>query len=350
MWIAINVQLKGEIFIKIKHNNNVLTLVKEGNIKLNISGNDKSRYKVVFYDIEDYEGNRDSRCIYDPELLHIGWFCLETSDLVKYPNKILISIISDNWWFVDVIYDKNFNCFYKINRTRNKDILNNVKSPLIITGAPGGGTSYIAKILKYRGLHFGTDSGKISSRKPHESITFKDIRNHLCFHTENFTTWFTEEDLIKKIDIVRKSPSFYSLQFKELLEYKFKIFWGNASYNSMWGWKDPMSSITLPIWNNIFPKAKLMIITRSKENLSKNIFDLEGDWFRNKASDRVLYHYIKPDISNFSKEDVFYCHFDNVVKDIDSMNEMFSWIGVDTLKNKDEFINILKETGYEGGF
>ena len=336
--------------MKIKHNNNVLTLVKEGNVKLTIDGPDKSIYKVMFYEIEDCEGNQDARCIYDPELLHTGWFCLEISDLDKYPNKILINIMSDNWWFVDVIYDKKFNCFYKINGTRNKDMLNNVKSPLIITGAPGGGTSYIAKILKYRGLYFGTDSGKIFSRKTHESITFRSIKDQLCFYKGKFVSWFAEEDLIKKNEIISKSPYFYSLYFKELLEFKFKNFWGNASYNSIWGWKCPSNSITLPIWHNIFPKAKLMIINRSKQTLSKNMVDLEGEWFRNKASDRVLYHYLKPNISSFSKEDVFYCHFDDVVKDMDSMNEMLSWIGLDTLKNKDEFVNLLKETGYEGGF
>ena len=334
--------------ISVEHYNNKITLVKDGNIKLRIDGTDKKIYKAIFYESEDSMGNQNARCIYDSPILYNGWNCSETLDYNSdtYPNKISIRINGEMGWFVDFIYDKHIDEFYRINNIRNEKILNNVIDPIIITGAPGGGTSYITKLLKYRGFYCGTDSGNFNIRKNHESITFTSIKETTCFYQKKFITWFTEEDILLMKKNVIERMGFYTAMFKNQLEYKFENFWGNAPNNCIWGWKDPTVSILLPIWKSIFPSCKLMIIKRNKEKLSENIIDSEGDWFRN--NDNILKYFYEPDISDFSKDDVFYCDFNKVVTDIKSMNEMFDWIGLDALQTSGDFFNLLKETGYEG--
>lgn len=336
--------------ISIDHYGNIIKLVKDGNIKLSIYGKNKKIYKAVFYEIEDNCGYQNAKCIYDSDILRSGWFCSETLDYKAdtYPNKILISIRSEKGLFIDIVYDKIKDKFYRINETKDEEILNNIiRPPIVIVGSPGGGTSYIAKLLKYRGLYCGTDSGNMSLRKNHEPITFTSFNDLIRFYDGEYELWYTEEELQRKQERIKKTPFLYSLLFKNHMKYKFKNFWGNAPFDSIWGWKDPLCSITLPIWHNIFPQARLMIVTRTQEKLSKSMVDIEGNWFR-KAPDYVLRYYLKPDISNFSQDDVFYCDFHKVVKDMNSMNEMLSWIGLETLDSKDEYINFLKETGYEG--
>ena len=142
--------------------------------------------------------------------------------------------------------------------------------------------------------------------------------------------------------------NFYNLMFKNQLEYKFSNFWGDAPTDSIWGWKDPSVSIFLPIWKNIFPKCKLMIIIRNIEKISKNMVDLEGEWFRKNYNDGILKYFYDPDISNFSEGDVFNCEFNKVVTSRKKMNEMFEWIGLEPLHTKEEFLQLLQETGYEG--
>ena len=49
-------------------------------------------------------------------------------------------------------------------------IFNNInKSPVFICGTPGGGTSYMAKMLKYCGLFIGDDVCRLEDRKTFES-------------------------------------------------------------------------------------------------------------------------------------------------------------------------------------
>jgi len=336
--------------ISIKHYSNTLTLKKEKNISLEITGEDRNIYRVIFYEIEDKSGVENAYCIYDTDTLYNGWSCCESLDLDfdNYPNKVLIQIKGEEGWFADIVYEKKRNLFYRINGIKDDKILSQVRPPIMITGSPGGGTSYITKLLRYRGLYCGTDSGKMESRKNHESITFTSISDIVSFHETKYYVWDDYKDLQMKIRNVNKTPFFYSVLFNDHLKYKFNTFWGDAPLSSLWGWKDPHISITLPIWNKIVPNAKLIIITRSKERLSENIFDEEGDWFRNKASNDSLKLYLDPDVRYLSKDKVFYCNFHKMVKDMTNINEILEWIGLPILKSQEEYINLLKETGYEG--
>lgn len=334
--------------IIVDHFQNKIILKKDGNIKLNIIGPDKKTYKVEFYAIEDHDGSMNGECIYSPSIMYSDWVCTESLDHTSetYPNKIQISISSEMGWFVDVVYDKQKDEFYKINTSRNKEILNNVHDPIILTGAPGGGTSYITKLLKYRGFYGGTDSGNNNVRKNHESISFSTMKYGVCFKDGKFLMWTSEKEIDDLKENLNKKLHFYTTLVKNQLDYKFQTFWGDKPFHSVWGWKDPSASIFLPIWKNIFPSCKLMIIKRNNQKISQNMSDSEGEWFR--ENNDLLKHFYEPDLSGFSDSDVFRCDFNNVITDIEEMNKMLEWVGLEKLKSKIELIKLLLETGYEG--
>jgi hypothetical protein len=76
--------------ISIKHDNNEITLTKEKNIELIISGTDTRIYRANFYELEDYSGKHTMKVFYHSPPLYVGWNCKEVYDLKPaYPNKYL---------------------------------------------------------------------------------------------------------------------------------------------------------------------------------------------------------------------------------------------------------------------
>ncbi len=338
--------------ILIEHGNNKIFLKKEGNVKLSIEGPDKKIYEVLFYEVTDSNGQETYKCIYSPPVLSNGWSCVENLNHTSnnYPIEISIHLMGEMGWFSDFLYNNNDKKFYKINNIRNIELLNKVRPPIIILGTPGGGTSYITKILKFCGLYFGTDSGSINLRKNHESISFTTINHSLYFKKGTFLSGGIEDEILRIKEIAQKEKTFYTILFKNQLEYKFNRFWGDMPHDLMWAWKDPGASLTLPIWKNIFPECKILMIYRNKDKLSKNISDAEGNWFRDKATHKSKEAYLNPDLSGIKDENIFHCNFNEVVTDRNSMNKMLQWIGFSEqlLKTDDTFLKLLQATGYEG--
>jgi hypothetical protein len=335
--------------ISAQNEDNIISLFKDGNIHLNIQGNIRKAYKIVFFEEEDSLGKRTCKCIYDPNTIYTGWNCRESLDFNSdtYPNKIQVTVSSEMGWFTDFLYDKQKDEFYKLHQKRNPSLLKNIKPPVMITGSPGGGTSYITRILKHRGLYCGIDSGNKDMRKNHESIIFTSIKDCICFHNKQFYGWFDKNDLEIISRIVKDQVDHYYPFFKNQLEYKIERFWNYSPLDILWGWKDPTISIVLPIWKKIFPSGKVLIIQRDKQKLSNATHDVEGNWFRDNY-DNVLKYYYNPDLTDIPPENVFYCNFSDVVNDMNKMNEMLQWIGLDILKDKQEFKQLLTTTGYEG--
>ena len=59
----------------------------------------------------------------------------------------------------------------------------NIKhTPIIVCGCGGGGTSFIAKLLRYKGLFMGSDICPITDRKRHESKAMKEINTVIYRH------------------------------------------------------------------------------------------------------------------------------------------------------------------------
>ncbi len=333
----------------IEHENNQIVLVKNENINIDIEGSDKKVYRIGFRELESFEGKSTVISLYQSSSLYTSWKCGEICDRDTYPNKILIHISSENGWFADIIYDNIKDEFYRINNVRDIEILNKVQDPILIAGSIGGGTSYITKIIKYCGVYFGTDSGIIENRKHHQSVTFDTMKDILGVYKHKYLDWGNINEVKIIQNQLKDKFNFYHILFKNQLEYRFSNFWGDAPLNSVWAFKQPSIVTALPLWKSIFPKSRLILIKRGKKKASKNMWDEQGEWFRNDVNNSMIDHYYNPDISNFAKDDVFYCDFNKTVTERKSMNRMLEWIGFSELLKTDfAFSKLLQATGYEG--
>lgn len=228
--------------------------------------------------------------------------------------------------------------------------------PYIICGAPGGGTSYFTKFLRYNGFYAGKSiedgrndkehKGYIRAKKWHESIL---IAKFLTAPLSLFIGVFHDMVVDPKVE-----PSYYRSRRKLINSYS-KKFWldliednkkdlhllFNDEFelqNGPYGWKDPRNVYLLPLWRIIFPKGKILTVER-KINPNPSSFGTEGKNFAKHANNedfRKLFYGHKDDF-RFQFED-----FDNVNK----VNELLNFVGLKTLTQA-ELTEILKDTEFD---
>jgi hypothetical protein len=245
------------------------------------------------------------------------------------------------------MYDKDKRGLYRINKKRDTSILDKVGDPLIIMGYMGGGTSYITKILRYLGLYTGVDSGIFETRKTHESKTFCSIGEvhfipRIGSEEESFDM-YNNDHVQTVVDRINNNIDHYENLTRELLEYKFNFFWGDAPIDSKWGWKFPHNAILLPIWHRLYPNAKYLVIRRCKSGRDHQ--SKEGMSFE-KTDQRVLDRYFDPELPDINM-DVFYLDFELATTDYNYLNNMLRWAGFTPLKDEEEFQEMLKATKFE---
>lgn len=141
------------------------------------------------------------------------------------------------------------------------DKITNV-SPVIILGMHRSGTSVIAQMLEELGLFIGhkKDSNW-------EAKLFVDINDWLLAQVS--ATW----DRPCKLDSVMSESVFKQqivshvrmwLKAPRAASYTgwMRFFKGVDGYAKRWGWKDPRSTFTLPVWLEIFPNARVIHVVR----------------------------------------------------------------------------------------
>lgn len=161
-------------------------------------------------------------------------------------------------------------------------------SPVIICGMHRSGTTLLIKILKELGLFIGKDLENNS-----ESISFQQL--NIWLMDLGHATWdyprpfliLDQHDLISQELKKRKN--------KDIGAY---LGWKRQVLSSLgnsfpWGWKDPRNTITLPIWLQLYPEAKVIYLVRNgidvalslmkRENENKNRFEeiIQGNFHKN---------------------------------------------------------------------
>jgi hypothetical protein len=129
--------------------------------------------------------------------------------------------------------------------------------PVIIFGVHRSGTSLLTRMLEQLGLFVGNDL-----QGDHESRIIIAASNHYINKTGG--SWDkphypTAEDV--KINYVARA-------FDASFETISKQF---GHMKGFWGMKDPRMVITLPLWLQIFPKAKIIYIRRSPADIAKSL-------------------------------------------------------------------------------
>ena len=135
-------------------------------------------------------------------------------------------------------------------------------SPLIVIGMHRSGTRMLVDILDRLGIFMGADR-----QADAESVTFMQINEgilHQCgaFWSEPMAAHF----MLSQPDIVATLAA----SVRETLAAQLANYWGQtyrrpelSSHETLqFGWKDPRNTFTLPVWRQVFPKAKIIHIVR----------------------------------------------------------------------------------------
>jgi hypothetical protein len=129
----------------------------------------------------------------------------------------------------------------------------------------------IANFLNKLGLFLG------AKKDYHNEATFFVKINAWMIHNAG-ATWDNPENfnnineefsrhMIRVIDRHLSGPRRYEfLGWRRLCKYK-----SIKDLNVMWGWKDPRTTITLPVWQKIFPDAKIIHIFRNPIDVAQSL-------------------------------------------------------------------------------
>jgi hypothetical protein len=154
---------------------------------------------------------------------------------------------------------------------RNQEHLLRQDHPLIVLGMHRSGTSLMVRLLDDLGVHMGRRLSRDA-----EAIFFQKI-NRRIFQTVG-AKWGFVDPLIKAMH----NKEFIEQRTAETLRYLFpernyfnfnpgiSDFFGKQHWETLcqgkpgkWGWKDPRTTITFPIWMQIFPQARVLHILRN---------------------------------------------------------------------------------------
>jgi hypothetical protein len=142
--------------------------------------------------------------------------------------------------------------------------------PLIVLGMHRSGTSLTVRLLRDIGIHMGDQLSRDA-----ESVYFQVINRRIYFAAgskwSNVKTLkkamlqeqFIEGHTRKAINTLFSNQPLYP--YGDISK-----FFGAQLWNSIcegkkvyWGWKDPRTSMTFPIWQRVFPQARFLHIVRN---------------------------------------------------------------------------------------
>lgn len=139
-----------------------------------------------------------------------------------------------------------------------------MKDPVIIIGMHRSGTSMICRMLEELGLFMGTRKDPNN-----EAVFFLTINEWLM--NECGGAW----DRPEPIDRLLKNQALRALASDYLAYYlgtrAITSYLGKGGYladgtplrlEKPWGWKDPRNTYTLPVWQDIFPNARIVHVMR----------------------------------------------------------------------------------------
>ena len=148
------------------------------------------------------------------------------------------------------------------------------QQPVIIIGMHRSGTTLITNVLEKLGLFMGFRQNTMQ-----EAHFFFDINLWLLEHTGG--SWITPET----IDTLYARQDAYDqvLEYVRFLATTPRILhymgWANylryrspTNFDTAWGWKDPRTTYTLPLWLQIFPNARVIHIHRNGVDVAQSIY------------------------------------------------------------------------------
>jgi hypothetical protein len=121
---------------------------------------------------------------------------------------------------------------------------------VVITGMHRSGTSLVASLLQSAGIHVGDSLMSGNAANPRgffEDLDFYEFQEHLL-HDRGQTYLHIKDDFT-----FEPTPA-ETDRARQLLD--------DRSQRSLWGWKDPRTSLFLPFWQQLLPDARFVFVYR----------------------------------------------------------------------------------------
>lgn len=126
--------------------------------------------------------------------------------------------------------------------------------PVIVIGMHRSGTTLVSRILSECGIQMGD-----TVERNNESVCFLQI-NDILLRKCN-ASWINPNRFLAKL---HDDSFIYSISELANKEMKTRFhFHGVVEPGQMWGWKDPRTTLTLPVWLQLFPNAQVIFIVRN---------------------------------------------------------------------------------------
>lgn len=138
--------------------------------------------------------------------------------------------------------------------------------PLIVVGMHGSGSSIVSRILAELGVYMGANLDAHA-----EAAEFFHLNEELYYRAG--AAWHRPKpvlELIERADfraagVLRLAAATYGgLRSRYLSGY-------GQGVHTLWGWKDPRNSLTLPLWLQLFPHARILHVLREPAQAAASI-------------------------------------------------------------------------------
>lgn len=149
--------------------------------------------------------------------------------------------------------------------------MNFKNEPIIIIGMHRSGTTMVSKMIEELGVFLGARKFANNEATFFQKLNSWALLQHDCtvVNVKSF------DDKSKELNSFISEAMRYKLSDTHFIEYlglsnflKYKL---KKEMPTVWGWKDPKSSITLPIWKMLFPNAKIINIIRNPIDVAQSL-------------------------------------------------------------------------------
>jgi hypothetical protein len=141
------------------------------------------------------------------------------------------------------------------------------RQPVIVLGMHRSGTSMISELLNELGLFVGQQL-----QDDHESTFFLDLNEQIMNRVS--AAWDRPMPVLDFLACEEAARMTAEALAADLSSRRIKGFLKHGSLeklNDPWGWKDPRTVFTLPLWLRLFPDAKLVYIVRHGIDVAKSL-------------------------------------------------------------------------------
>ena len=140
------------------------------------------------------------------------------------------------------------------------------EAPVIIAGMHRSGTSIVARLLERCGMY----AGGSWLDENHESVFFS--RANRAMLGEGPFLLYDYGWTAPKADAFIQARRCYA---ERAAKHPGAFFAGRRE-QSVWGWKDPRNSLTLPVWLSVYPNARVLHVLRDGRSVALSLADRDG--------------------------------------------------------------------------